>query len=59
MIIEPTLYELKSSGAAWRATLAGTMKLLGYRPTKSDLDVYLKEHPNQVVKININRCWCM
>ena len=45
MIIEATLYELKSSGAAWRATLAETSALLGYMPTKSDRDVYLKRTP--------------
>ena len=33
MIIARALYGLKSSGAAWRSTLAQTMETLGYRPT--------------------------
>jgi len=35
MIIARTLYGLKSSGAAWRSTLAQTMEFLGYRPDTS------------------------
>lgn len=33
MIIARALYGLKSSEAAWRSTLAGTMETLGYRLT--------------------------
>jgi len=39
MIIARALYGLKSSGAAWRSTLAQTMEALGYRPTQADPDV--------------------
>ena len=42
MIISRALYGLKSSGAAWRSTLAQTMELLGYKPTQADPDVWLK-----------------
>jgi len=42
MIIARELYGLKSSGAAWRSTLAQTMEMLGYRPTQADPDVWIK-----------------
>ena len=42
MIIARALYGLKSSGAAWRATLAQTMEQLGYKPTQADPDVRIK-----------------
>jgi len=42
MIIARALYGLKSSGAAWRSTLAATMEKLGYRPTQADPDVWIK-----------------
>ena len=42
MIISRALYGLKSSGVAWRSTLARTMVLLGYRPTQADPDVWIK-----------------
>ena len=42
MIIARALYGLKSSGAAWRATLAQTMEQLGYKPTQADPDVWIK-----------------
>jgi len=42
MIIARALYGLKSSGAAWRSTLAATMETLGYRPTQADPDVWIK-----------------
>ena len=35
MIIARALYGLKSSGAAWRSTLAQTMEALGYKPTQA------------------------
>ena len=43
MIIARALYGLKSSGAAWRAKLAETLDSLGYKPTQSDPDVWLKK----------------
>jgi len=42
MIIARALYGLKSSGAAWRSTLAQTMEQLGYSPTQADPDVWIK-----------------
>ena len=42
MIIARALYGLKSSGVAWRSTLAQTMEMLGYRPTQADPDVWIK-----------------
>jgi len=42
MIIARALYGLKSSGAAWRSTLAATMETLGYWPTQADPDVWIK-----------------
>jgi len=43
MIIARALYGLKSSGAAWRSSLAETMEALGYRPTQADPDVWIKQ----------------
>ena len=42
MIVRKALYGLKSSGAAFRALLASTIWDLGFRPTRSDPDVWLK-----------------
>ena len=42
MKIARALYGLKSSGAAWRSTLAQTMEALGYRPTQADPDVWIR-----------------
>ena len=42
MIITRALYGLKSSGAAWRATLAQSMEQLGYSSTQADADVWIK-----------------
>ena len=42
MIIARALYGLKSSGAAWRAKLAETMRSLDYLPTQADPDVWTK-----------------
>lgn len=42
MIVRKALYGLKSSGAAFRSLLAGTIWELGYRPTEADPDVWLK-----------------
>ena len=39
MIIARALYGLKSSGAAWRAKLAETMRTMGYVATQADPDV--------------------
>ena len=36
------LYGLKSSGAAFRANLAGVLHDIGYTPSKSDPDVWLR-----------------
>ena len=42
MTVKKALYRLKSSGAAFRSLLANTIWELGFRPTKSDPDVWLK-----------------
>lgn len=41
-IVKMALYGLKSSGAAFRAKLAGVLHDLNYRPSKADPDVWLK-----------------
>ena len=43
MIISRALYGLKSSGAAWRAKLADTLRDLGYFSSEADPDVWLKK----------------
>lgn len=43
MLIVRALYGLKSSGAAWRAKLADSLKDIGYKPTEADPDVYIKQ----------------
>ena len=42
LILTRALYGLKSSGAAWRADLAGTLRDLGYCSTQADPDVWIK-----------------
>ena len=42
MLIVKALYGLKSSGAAWRAKLADTMRSMDYTPTQADPDVWIK-----------------
>jgi hypothetical protein len=42
MLVVRALYGLKSSGAAFRALLAETLYNLNYRPTKADLNVWLR-----------------
>ena len=42
MLIVRALYGLKSSGAAWRAKLAGTLKSMNYKSSEADPDVRLK-----------------
>ena len=42
MIIARALYGLKSSGAAWRAKLAETMRSLDYVSSQADPDVWIK-----------------
>ena len=37
-----TIYGLKSSGAAFRAKLAGALYEIGYTPSKEDPDVWLR-----------------
>ena len=39
MIISRGLYELKSSGAAWRGKLAETLMSLGYKSSYADADI--------------------
>ena len=42
VVIVRALYGMKSSGAAWRAHLAQTMKDLGFDPSKADPDVWMR-----------------
>ena len=42
MLVKMALYGLKSSGAAFRAKLAGVLHDIGYIPTKSDPDVWIR-----------------
>ena len=42
MIIARTIYGLKRSGAAWRAKLAENLMSIGYKPSKADVDVWMK-----------------
>ena len=41
MIVKMALYGLKSSGAAFRAKLAGVLYGIGYTPSKADPDLWL------------------
>ena len=41
MIVKMALYGLKSSGAAFRAKLAGVLHDIGYIPSKADPDVWI------------------
>jgi hypothetical protein len=43
MIIVKALYGLKTSGAAWHAFLADTLKSMGYIPCRADTDVSMKQ----------------
>jgi len=54
MIIARALYGLKSSGTAWRSTLAQTMEALGYRPTQADPDVWIGEQQRKMALIIIS-----
>ena len=46
MIIARALYGLKRSGATWRAKLAETLMLLGYKSSEADADVWMKQDFN-------------
>ena len=46
-IIVRALYGLKSSGAAFRAHLAGCLRKMGYRPCLADPDLWLKEQTDR------------
>jgi len=61
MIMARTLYGLKSSRVAWRATLAETMNALGYRLTQADPDACIKKaykesgepyHPDMIIYVD-------
>jgi len=43
LILTRALYGLKSSGAAWRAKLAETLSSLGFKSSRADPDVWLRE----------------
>ena len=46
MIIKMALYSLMSSGAAFRAKLAGVLHDIGYTPSKVDPDVWPRPSVN-------------
>ena len=46
-IVVQALYGLKSSGAAFRAHLAGCMQEMGYRSCPADTDLWLKEQTDK------------
>jgi Reverse transcriptase (RNA-dependent DNA polymerase) len=48
MLIKKALCGLKSSGAAWRAMLAGTLTDIGFKSTEADRDVWIRPqaHPD-------------
>ena len=46
LILCRALYGLKSSGAAWRTTLAAALGELGFLPTQADPDVWLRAAVN-------------
>ena len=43
MIMSRALYGIKRYGAAWRAKLAETLMSLGYKSSKTDADVWMKQ----------------
>ena len=43
LVLTRALYGLKSSGAAWRADLAGTLRDLSFTSTQADPDVWIKQ----------------
>lgn len=43
MIIEKALYGLRSSGARFHEKLADTLRALGFKPSKADPDVWMKD----------------
>ena len=44
MVVTRALYGLKSSGAAWRAMFAETLKEMGFVPTMADPDVWRRKN---------------
>jgi Reverse transcriptase (RNA-dependent DNA polymerase) len=42
MLIKKALYGLKTSGAAWRAMLAGMLSDMGFQSTRADPDVWIR-----------------
>ncbi len=42
LIVSKALYGLKSSGAAWRKHLSGSIKEMGFTPSRGDPDLYFR-----------------
>ena len=59
IIIARALYELKSSGASWRAKLAETLMSLGYKSYESDADIWMKRdfNPNEDLYYEYIMCY--
>ena len=43
-LVTRALYGLKSAGAAWRSFFAQSLTSLGFKPTRGDSDVYIREN---------------
>ena len=43
LVIRKALYELKTSGALFHELLSETLKALGYRPSKAEPDLWIKD----------------
>eukprot|EP00804_Cyclotella_cryptica_P009986 CCRYP_015410-RA/>CCRYP_015410-RA protein AED:0.07 eAED:-0.02 QI:0/0/0/0.66/0.5/0.66/3/0/553 len=59
-IVVRALYGLKSSGAAFRAHLAGCMRQMGYRSCPADPDLWLKEQTDRKgrkISVMLMTCW--
>ena len=46
MILHKALYGLKSSAARWHEYLTASLRHMGFRPSKSDTDLYMRDCGN-------------
>jgi hypothetical protein len=58
ILVKIALYGLKSAGAAFQSLLADNLMDMGYRPTKADLDVWLRPATNRTGS-NTTRWYCV
>jgi len=59
MNIVRALYGLKTSGAAWRATFAEKFMEMGYKSSKVDPDVWIRQGVKPDGFQYYEYCWCM